>query len=250
MSSFFAGIAGGLYAFKMGSIDDRSFDVAHSFDYVVMVILGGNGNLLGAVLAAFLLTYLNDWLRDFKTWRPVAYSFALVWIMVSRLPGLAGKAIEKLGRSASHSSSAVAASVPSMASLAFLKRAADEEPALRLQDVTVRFGGLVAVDRISLSIRAGESAGLIGPNGAGKSTVFNAITGIYRPSGGRVEVSGADTRSKRPNRVVALGASRTFQNIRLFPGLSVLDNVRVAAWNRHEGGSGLRVLPHGEGPAR
>ncbi len=183
VSSFLAGIAGGLYAFKMGAINDVAFDVSHSFDYVVMVILGGNGNILGAAVAAMLLTYLNDRLRAFETWRPVAYSFALIWIMVSRLPGLAGKAIEKL-RPSNPSISDKAATNYDVKSLGFLARAADGRPILSARDMTIRFGGLVAVDSVNLAILAGESVGLIGPNGAGKSTIFNAITGIYRPSSG------------------------------------------------------------------
>jgi len=99
---------------------------------------------------------------------------------------------------------------------------------LSLQSVTMRFGGLVAVSDFDLDLPAGALWGLIGPNGAGKTTVFNIITGVYRPTSGRVVFAGHDIVGTRPDLVTRLGIARTFQNIRLFDRLSVLDNVLVA----------------------
>ena len=90
-----------------------------------------------------------------------------------------------------------------------------------------RFGGLTAVDGFTLNLSAGEIVGVIGPNGAGKTTAFNLLTGVYKPSEGRITVHGIDTRGLSPDRIAALGMSRTFQNIRLFKEMSVLDNVKV-----------------------
>ncbi len=103
---------------------------------------------------------------------------------------------------------------------------------LDLDNVTVRFGGLKAVAEVSLTIREGELAGLIGPNGAGKTTVFNLITGVYRPTAGRIAFAGKSVVGHRPYRITARGIARTFQNIRLFGSLSVFDNVRTAC-NMH-----------------
>ncbi|MBN2054347.1 ABC transporter ATP-binding protein [bacterium] len=94
--------------------------------------------------------------------------------------------------------------------------------------ITMRFGGLTAVERFSAEIRAGELVGLIGPNGAGKTTVFNMITGIYVPTENRIRFWGRDITGMRPDRITALGIARTFQNIRLLENLTVLDNVLVA----------------------
>jgi len=102
-------------------------------------------------------------------------------------------------------------------------------PRLQLNGVTIRFGGLTAVSEVSLDVRDRELAGLIGPNGAGKTTVFNLVTAVYRPTEGDIRVAGAPTRNLEPHQLTARGVARTFQNIRLFPSLSVLDNVRVAA---------------------
>ena len=102
------------------------------------------------------------------------------------------------------------------------------EPQLQLSNVTIRFGGLTAVSAVSIAVRDGELAGLIGPNGAGKTTVFNMITGVYQPTEGEIRFGGRPTAGLKPFRITEMGIARTFQNIRLFPSLSVFDNVRVA----------------------
>ena len=102
-------------------------------------------------------------------------------------------------------------------------------PLLELEKATIKFGGLTAVSELSLSVGANELVGLIGPNGAGKTTAFNMITGVYRPTSGVIRLAGRDTLGIKANRLAAAGIARTFQNIRLFRSLSVLDNIRVAA---------------------
>lgn len=102
-------------------------------------------------------------------------------------------------------------------------------PLLELEKVTIKFGGLTAVSELNLSVGAGELVGLIGPNGAGKTTAFNMITGVYQPTSGSIRFAGKNTRGIKPNRLAGDGIARTFQNIRLFASLSVLDNIRVAA---------------------
>jgi branched-chain amino acid transport system ATP-binding protein len=101
-------------------------------------------------------------------------------------------------------------------------------PLLQLDQATLRFGGLTAVNAVDFSVGENELVGLIGPNGAGKTTVFNLITGVYPPSDGRVTVNGRSVAGLRINEIAALGVARTFQNIRLFGRLSVFDNVRAA----------------------
>ena len=101
-------------------------------------------------------------------------------------------------------------------------------PLLALDRVTIRFGGLTAVSELSLTIGDRELVGLIGPNGAGKTTAFNLITGVYQPTEGRIEFAGRATSGLKPHQLTARGIARTFQNIRLFPTLSVFDNVRAA----------------------
>ncbi|HBI27797.1 MAG TPA: ABC transporter ATP-binding protein, partial [Peptococcaceae bacterium] len=98
---------------------------------------------------------------------------------------------------------------------------------LELQNITIQFGGLMAVDHVDLKVKKGWISALIGPNGAGKSTIFNMITGLYKPSSGKIWFDENDITRYRTYKVTALGIARTFQNIRLFKTLSVLDNARI-----------------------
>jgi branched-chain amino acid transport system ATP-binding protein len=97
-----------------------------------------------------------------------------------------------------------------------------------VKDLTIKFGGLTAVDDVTLNVDEGEIVGLIGPNGAGKTTVFNLVTGVYTPTAGEVYFQGRSLLGMEPNQVARLGVVRTFQNIRLFKSLTVYDNVRTA----------------------
>jgi branched-chain amino acid transport system ATP-binding protein len=99
---------------------------------------------------------------------------------------------------------------------------------LEIRDLTKHFGGIRAVDGVNLRLAEGELAGLIGPNGSGKTTVFNLVTGIYRPDGGSITLAGKNLVGIAPHRINRLGIARTFQNIRLFRSLTVMDNVRIA----------------------
>jgi branched-chain amino acid transport system ATP-binding protein len=99
---------------------------------------------------------------------------------------------------------------------------------LKTEKATIRFGGLVAVSELDMAVRQGEIYGLIGPNGAGKTTIFNLLTGVYEPTSGEIYFEGQRIDGKRPFEIAAHGVSRTFQNIRLFPSMSVLDNVLTA----------------------
>ena len=103
---------------------------------------------------------------------------------------------------------------------------------LQINRLTKYFGGLLAVSDFTLDLNTGELVGVIGPNGAGKTTVFNLITGVYRPSEGSVVFDGQNIVGKSPDRITASGIARTFQNIRLFNDLTVLDNVRIAAYHQ------------------
>ncbi len=103
---------------------------------------------------------------------------------------------------------------------------------LEVDHITQHFGGLCAVSDFSLRLEPGELVGLIGPNGAGKTTVFNVMTGVYRPSTGRIRLEGEDLVGLSPSAIHARGLARTFQNIRLFKKMTVLDNVRLARYAR------------------
>lgn len=109
---------------------------------------------------------------------------------------------------------------------------------LKMENVTKRFGGLVAVDHFNGYINPGELIGLIGPNGAGKTTLFNLITGVYAPDKGKILFFGKDISGHKPHQIAAYGIARTFQNIRLFSDMTVLENVMVSQHLRLKTGCG------------
>lgn len=108
--------------------------------------------------------------------------------------------------------------------------------------LTKRFGGLVAVNRVTFEVHRGEILGMIGPNGAGKTTVFNMLTGIYRPDEGNIRLEGRELTGLRPHDITALGIARTFQTIRLFPNLTVMENVMAGQHCRNRAGVGDALL--------
>jgi branched-chain amino acid transport system ATP-binding protein len=108
------------------------------------------------------------------------------------------------------------------------------ETLLAVDDVTLRFGGVVALNGVSFELRRGEILGLIGPNGAGKTTCFNVMTGVFRPTSGRVSFDGQSLSGRKPHEINKLGIARTFQNIRLFPEMTALENVMVGTDSRHK----------------
>ena len=112
----------------------------------------------------------------------------------------------------------------------------EDDAILHMDQVTIRFGGVVAIADLDLAVREGEILGLIGPNGAGKTSCFNIITGVYQPTSGVVRFAGQALAGLKPHRITQMGVARTFQNIRLFPEMSALENVMVGADARHRTG--------------
>ncbi|WP_020521220.1 ABC transporter ATP-binding protein [Catelliglobosispora koreensis] len=111
---------------------------------------------------------------------------------------------------------------------------AERSVLLKVDNVTLKFGGVVALDSVSFDLYQGEILGLIGPNGAGKTTCFNAMTGVYRPTSGQVVFDGQTVSGKKPYEINHSGIARTFQNIRLFPEMTALENVLVGTDSRHK----------------
>jgi branched-chain amino acid transport system ATP-binding protein len=108
-----------------------------------------------------------------------------------------------------------------------------KDTVLSASNLTRRFGGLVATDRVSFELEREQITGLIGPNGAGKTTLFNLLVGLYRPSSGSITLDGTDITTFKPHKVAALGMTKTFQNVALFPDETVLDNILTGALLRH-----------------
>ncbi len=118
----------------------------------------------------------------------------------------------------------------------------DRGPLLEISTVTMQFGGLIALNAVDFSISRGEILGLIGPNGAGKTTCFNVMTGVYEPTSGEVRFDGKPLGKLQRHKITKLGIARTFQNIRLFPEMSALENVQVGADAHHRAGVGSAMF--------
>ncbi|MFI7620352.1 ABC transporter ATP-binding protein [Micromonospora echinofusca] len=119
--------------------------------------------------------------------------------------------------------------VPAQAGAPAVEAVPTREPLLEVDKVTLRFGGVVALNEVDFTLYKGEILGLIGPNGAGKTTCFNAMTGIYQPTEGQIRFRGQNVSGKKRHQITKMGMARTFQNIRLFPEMTALENVLVGA---------------------
>ena len=198
---------GGLFGHFTMYLHPNSFTFVASFYVIIMIVIGGLGSIEGAVLGAVVFTVVLEMFRGFGAFRLINFSVLLVLIMIYRPEGLLG-------------------------SWTLIKRrkkaGGDVMGILEIRDCTIRFGGLTAVKSLNMSLERGALYGLIGPNGAGKTTVFNLLTGVYRPNEGSIELDGKSIVRLKPSRIAQLGMSRTFQNIRLFRSMTVLENVKLA----------------------
>ena len=226
ISAFFAGVAGGLYAHYLSVLDPTNFDFNYSIEILVMVVLGGMGSLTGSVIAAIVLTILPEALRDFASARMLIYSVLLIIMMIFRPSGLMGTRefslwglIMQIKRRIFKSGAQGGA-----------EQAEAAEPPrdmLEVKDLGIQFGGLKALQGLSFTMNPGEIVGLIGPNDAGKTTVFNLLTAVYQPTTGSIMLEQKSLLGKNTHQITEMGIARTFQNIRLYKELSVIDNVKI-----------------------
>ena len=245
LAAFFAGIAGGLYAHQIGSLTPAKFNFNSSIEYLVMVVLGGMGSITGSIIAASVLTLLPNLLRFLSEWRMLIYSILLIVMMLFRPKGLLGTAEFSLVaiwdrcakfmrntqvRLSKHFSKnqkpAIMPEVPKYDYGNF------NLPVMETKNLGIRFGGLQAAQGVEIKLYDNEIVGLIGPNGAGKTTVFNMLTGVYRPTEGDIVLLGKSLVGKSTHAITANGIARTFQNIRLFKSMTVLENIKVAFQTR------------------
>jgi ABC-type branched-subunit amino acid transport system ATPase component/ABC-type branched-subunit amino acid transport system permease subunit len=217
------GLAGGLYAHLVGFVAPADFNFAVSLVLLSIPILGGLDSVAGTGIGAGLLIFLAERLRSIADYRFLIYGTVIVAILAITPEGLLPPPVRRyagLGRRGRASPDGAPADASAPASSGYPGGAR-----LDVEDVAVRFGGLVALAGVTLSAVPGEALGIIGPNGSGKTTLFNAVFGLCPVAGGRILVDGRPVTGLPPHRIARLGLARTFQQNRVLGRQSVLDNV-------------------------
>jgi branched-chain amino acid transport system permease protein len=227
-----AAAAGWLYAHFQRFVNPTPFGLHAGIEYLFMGVVGGIGHVGGALLGAGIVTVTMQWLQDqlpkllgqSGDFELIVFGVAMVWLLQRSPEGL-WPALARLVplRAPPRRPPGEAAPLP--------RRPVPPagSPLLQVEEVTQRFGGLVAVNAMTLQVAAGEIVALIGPNGAGKSTLFDVVSGARVPSGGTVRLRGREVQGRPPREIAALGLSRTFQHVRLVPRMSALDNAALGA---------------------
>jgi ABC-type branched-subunit amino acid transport system ATPase component/ABC-type branched-subunit amino acid transport system permease subunit len=270
VSGFVLGIAGSIKLNFVGQATPLEYYFNFSILYLAVAVLAGIGSLAGAVGFGIFYTALNDWifgdyLTGIASWVP-AIAAGLLIVTILQNPGGVAAMREKLheerlvrearkrmraglrGDAAAMTVEAepvaqVAARLATRLETRGAIAARRESPSLLSADgVTIRFGGVVANDGVSLEVRNGEITGLIGPNGAGKTTFFNAVSGIIEPNSGSISFAGRDITKLPAHTRASLGMGRTFQIMRLFPRLTVFENVMIGTHLQNPAGTLSNLL--------
>jgi branched-chain amino acid transport system permease protein len=253
LSGAFAGVAGAMFGPLAGTVNAGAFSYQASLLMVVLVVLGGLGSRLGVVVAAMLYAEMPRVIigifgEGFRGWDLVLGAVGLM-LAVRNHPGGVPEIIQhrrerkekavaaESGKANGRADGDMAEADPPMPRLPEMPRpaairerppATPGQPVLVAKDITVRFGGLTAVDSASLTVEPGKITGLIGPNGAGKTTLFNSITGLVPINDGRITFLGRDITGLSPHARAGAGIGRTFQHIGLAKDLTILENLLLA----------------------
>ncbi len=254
LSSFIAGIGGAMYAYNYGSVSATSFDVLAAFGLIAFAYVGGITMISGAVFGGLLTTEalfphaFDSWFGLSGTCALLLGGIGVIFNLIFYPDGAAGSLYHKKlrKRQAQADGTARPSRIPAilrskpreqthLPPLAVAADGAAAEPVrvppqtLEVRNLTVRFGGVTAVDDVSLTVAPGEIVGLIGPNGAGKSTFIDALSGFVRTAGGSVSLGGTDLTRRAAHRRVHAGLVRSWQSSDLFDDVSVLENMQITS---------------------
>lgn len=234
LAALIAGLAGWLYAHMLRGVSPEPFSLLQSVDFIVMLVVGGMTHLGGAILGAAIVVVLKEQLKvvlpfligDSGHAEVIVFGVAVLLCLRFAPEGL-WPVVRRLLPSRRRGGLADAPALPNRRSAPVTG-----QPLLEVKELHKSFGGLTAVNGVSLKVAAGEIVGLIGPNGAGKSTTFNLITGQLAPSSGEILLGGRPIAGLSPSDIAKLGVSRTFQHVKLVPDMTVLENVALGAYLR------------------
>ncbi|MDN7718983.1 branched-chain amino acid ABC transporter ATP-binding protein/permease [Burkholderia gladioli] len=226
-----ASVSGFLYAHLQRAVNPTPFGLNHGIEFLFMAVVGGVAHVWGAVLGAAILTVLQDWLQSLLprllgqdgNFEIIVFGVVMVVLLQTARDGVWPFLARRFPRGPR-------LAVPDHADpLPRRERPAAGEELLVVEQVRKTFGGLVAVNDVSFEVKAGQIVGLIGPNGAGKSTTFNLVTGVLRANGGSIRFRGERIDGFVSREIVRRGIGRTFQHVKLLPGMTVLENVALGA---------------------
>ncbi|HKW94625.1 MAG TPA: branched-chain amino acid ABC transporter ATP-binding protein/permease [Methylomirabilota bacterium] len=258
MGAAVGGLGGTFYVAKLTTATPDMFTFPVSVMVLVMVVLGGLGSIRGVVVAALFIAFLQSViLQDLSEWvhalgrlvgspflerlelitsLELIFGLILVLMMIFRREGLwpAKRRVSALTRE--QQAATPSRGVTVRLSWSHADGAASGRPLLEIDTLRKSFGGVSAADDITLTVHTGELVSVIGPNGSGKTTLFNLITGLIPPDHGSIRLDGVEIGGRPPHEIVARGVARTFQNIRLFNHLSVLENLLVGEHARLRAG--------------
>jgi branched-chain amino acid transport system permease protein len=237
IAAVLAGLSGWLYAHMTRFVSPSPFEIRPSIEFLLMALAGGAGSVYGAVIGAGLVILLKNWIQDILPLLTtnagqleiVVYSVILILLLQYARGGVMSF-LSRLFPAKERPRTTAATGLPRRA------RPSPGTPLLAVEGAMKLFGGLVAVNDVSFEMRAGEILGLIGPNGAGKSTMFNLITGALRSDGGSFRFLGEDMTNLPQKRIAGRGIARTFQHVKLRPGMTLLDNVLLGTYLRTSAG--------------
>ncbi|HVP66272.1 MAG TPA: branched-chain amino acid ABC transporter ATP-binding protein/permease [Anaeromyxobacteraceae bacterium] len=229
LSAGVAGLAGGLFAQLDSYVAPNTFSYNLSVEFLIALIFGGTRSILGNLIGVTIFVFLPDLFTAFADARLMVYGVLLLVVLFFLPDGVAG-VVRRLftratGGGVERERAALRAAADGMD--VFADAAERRGEALALDGVTMRFGGLTAVNDLSLTIPRGTVRGLIGPNGSGKSTTVNVLTGVYQQTAGRISSFGHDLTALTTAQRARFGLARTFQNLQLFNDLTALQNVLV-----------------------
>jgi ABC-type branched-subunit amino acid transport system ATPase component/ABC-type branched-subunit amino acid transport system permease subunit len=233
-----ASISGFLYAHLQRAVNPTPFGLNHGIEYLFMAVVGGVAHVWGAVLGAAILTLLQDYLQTLLpkllgengNFEVIVFGILMVLLLQYARGGVWPFVARLFPRGPR-------VQVPDDGhALPMRGKPAAGELLLSVNSVRKEFGGLVAVNDVSFDVKSGQIIGLIGPNGAGKSTTFNLVTGVLQPTHGTVTFRGERIDTLNSREIVKRGIGRTFQHVKLLPGMTVLENVAIGAHLRGHAG--------------
>ncbi len=243
LGCFGGGLGGALMGNLITTIDPRMFMITQTYNVLMIIVVGGLGSVTGSLIGSVLVTTMLEWLRFVENpitigsinipgipgMRMVIFSLLLIMVIIFRREGIMGM------REFSWNIFFPKKKITDVGS--------KTETVLELENVKLKFGGLSAIDNLSMKIKHWEIVGLIGPNGAGKTSAFNVISGFYKPTSGTIKFLGKSIGGLSPDEVCKAGMSRTFQNIRLFGNQTVLQNVMIGSRIRQKYSWWMTLLP-------